>query len=43
MNDKPKPPLGFRDFLQDLRRGDPLFWLVAALVALRFLSYWLTH
>lgn len=43
MNDQPKPPLGFRDFLNDLRHADPLFWLVAALVALCFLGSWLTR
>ena len=41
MHDKPPPKLGLRDFLRDLRRADPMFWIVAAIVALMCFLRWL--
>lgn len=41
MNNKPPQRPGLRDFLHDLRRGHPLFWLAAAIVATIFLARWL--
>lgn len=36
MNRKRRRKLGLRHFAADLRRADPLWWIVAALVALFF-------
>lgn len=42
MTRKPFRKLGLRDFVADLRRADPTFWIVAALIALFSFLAWLT-
>lgn len=41
MNRPPARKPFHRDFLDELRRGDPLFWIVLALVALFAFLGWL--
>lgn len=43
MNTKPAPAPTMRSFLADLRKADPLFWLVALLIAASFLARYLIH
>lgn len=43
MTNKPKPRPTLRDFLHDLRKAHPLFWLAAAIAAAILFAQWLSH
>lgn len=43
MNENRPPNLRFSDFLHDLRKADPLFWIGAAIVVLILVARYFTR